>query len=184
MIRRREFCERWRLALCSGGNSSSARTNSAGINFGHRYAWALMLAAVLLTASPGAWSDSVKIIANSSLDQSELDRSMVRSMFSVRLRQWPDGSPVKAFVLPDSDPVHQQFCREQLGTFPYVLRATWDRVVFTGTGIAPEVVKSEQEMKRKVESTPGSIGYVLVPAPEEVNAMPSLSTGVVGVITQ
>ncbi len=140
--------------------------------------------AVLITASPGAWGDSVKIIANKALDQRELDRAIVRSIFSVRLRQWPDGSPVKAFVLPDSDPVHQQFCREKLGTFPYVLRAAWDRAVFTGTGIAPEVVKSEQEMRRKVESTPGAIGYVSVPAPEDVNAMPSLSTGVVGVIKQ
>jgi hypothetical protein len=69
------------------------------------------------------------------------------------------------FVLPDGDPLHVEFCREQLGTFPYVLRATWDRLVYTGTGIAPEVVANEKEMRRRVAMTRGAIGYVSTPDP-------------------
>jgi hypothetical protein len=40
------------------------------------------------------------------------------------------------------------------------MRDTWDRMVFTGTGLAPTVVASEQEMRERIRSTPGAIGYV------------------------
>ena len=90
----------------------------------------------------------------------------------MRLRAWPGGPPVRVFVLPDSDPLSDRFYREQLGMYSYVLRAAWDRMVFTGTGFAPTIVRSEEEMRERVSRTPGAIGYVskngaslLVPAP-------------------
>jgi hypothetical protein len=89
-----------------------------------------------------------------------LDRSLLRAVFTMRVRQWPDGSPIKVFVLPDSDPLSDQFYRERLGMYSYVLRRAWDRMVFTGTGLAPTVVGTEKEMIERVRSTPGAIGYV------------------------
>src|SRR5260221_11253755 len=62
--------------------------------------------------------------------------------------------------MPDGSGFSNQFCREELGTFPYVMRATWDRIVFTGTGLAPTVVSSEREMRERVRSTPGAVGYI------------------------
>ena len=64
------------------------------------------------------------------------------------------------FVLPDDDPLSDVFYRERLGMYSYVLRRAWDRMVFTGTGLAPTVVQSEQEMIERVRSTRGAIGYV------------------------
>ncbi len=78
----------------------------------------------------------------------------------MRLRSWPNGPPVRVFVLPDNDPVSDRFYREQLGMYSYVLRSAWDRMVYTGTGLAPTVVHSEEEMRARVLATPGAIGYV------------------------
>jgi hypothetical protein len=33
-------------------------------------------------------------------------------------------------------------------------------MVFTGTGLAPTLVRSEEEMRARVRATPGAIGYV------------------------
>jgi hypothetical protein len=44
--------------------------------------------------------------------------------------------------------------------FPYQLRRVWDRQLFSGTGQAPSVVTSQDEMLRRVAATPGAIGYV------------------------
>jgi hypothetical protein len=44
--------------------------------------------------------------------------------------------------------------------YSYVLRRAWDRMVFTGTGFAPTIVRSEKEMIERVRSTPGAIGFV------------------------
>lgn len=120
-----------------------------------------LVALLVLIASIGAARGAgVDIITSPEIVAAPLDRAQVRSIFSMRLRQWPDGRAVRVFVLPDQHALHVQFCREQLGTYPYVLRSTWDRLVYTGTGVAPEVVGSEKEMRQRVLHTPGAIGYV------------------------
>lgn len=123
-----------------------------------------LLAALLLVVSSAAapleGASAVDAIVNPSLTSIPLDRSLLRALFAMRVRQWPDGSPVRVFVLPDDDPLSDQFYRERLGMYSYMLRRSWDRMVFTGTGFAPTVVQSEQEMIERVLSTPGAIGYV------------------------
>jgi hypothetical protein len=123
-----------------------------------------MLAALLLSLGSSVHAEektpAVDAIVSPSLANVNLDRSLLRAVFTMRVRQWPDGSPIKVFVLPDSDPLSDQFYRERLGMYSYVLRRAWDRMVFTGTGLAPTVVGTEKEMIERVRSTPGAIGYV------------------------
>ena len=78
----------------------------------------------------------------------------------MQLKAWPDGTAIKVFVLPDDNFLHQRFAKEKLHVFPYQLRLTWDRLVFSGTGQAPNSVSSNAEMLTKIASTPGSIGYL------------------------
>ena len=78
----------------------------------------------------------------------------------MRLRVWPDDSAIKVFVLPDDHPSHVSFSKEVLNVYPYQLRAAWDRLTFSGTGQAPIEVSSENEMRAKIASTPGAIGYL------------------------
>jgi hypothetical protein len=78
----------------------------------------------------------------------------------MRLHAWPDGSAIRVFVLPDDAPLHIAFSKEKLNVFPYQLRLAWDRLVFSGTGQAPDTVNSPEEMLTKVASTPGAIGYL------------------------
>ncbi len=78
----------------------------------------------------------------------------------MRLQTWPDGTAIKVFVMPDDAPFHAVFSKEKLNVFPYQLRTAWDRLVFSGTGQAPETVTSQEEMLAKVASTPGAIGYL------------------------
>jgi hypothetical protein len=119
-----------------------------------------MVVAIAATACPAFAGQAVEVIASPEYNVAKLDRAMLRAIFLMRLRQWPDGTPVRVFVMPGTD-AHDLFAREMLGTYPYVLDRTWDRMVFTGTGLAPEVVRSEQEMREKVQSTRGAIGYQL-----------------------
>jgi ABC-type phosphate transport system substrate-binding protein len=44
--------------------------------------------------------------------------------------------------------------------FPHQLRRAWDRLVYSGTGQAPVMVESEEEMREKVAASPGAIGYL------------------------
>jgi len=121
---------------------------------------AVLLLFVSSTAIPLEGGPTVDVIVSPSLASTKLDRRLLRALFTMRVRQWPDGSPVRVFVLPDDSPLSDQFYRERLGMYSYVLRTAWDRMVFTGTGFAPTIVQTEREMIERVRSTPGAIGYV------------------------
>jgi hypothetical protein len=125
----------------------------------HRLAIALLFLASFAAAGT-VRAQSAQIILGPGLEDVMVDRELLRAIFTMRVRAWPNGPPVRVFVLPDSDPLSDRFYREQLGMYSYVLRAAWDRMVFTGTGFAPTIVRSEEEMRERVSSTPGAIGYV------------------------
>lgn len=89
-----------------------------------------------------------------------LSPATLREIFFMRLTTWPDGSPIRVFVLPDNHPLHIRFAKEVLGVYPFQLRAAWDRLIFSGTGMSPTVVETVEEMRERIQHTPGAIGYV------------------------
>lgn len=103
---------------------------------------------------------SQKLIVHPDLKQTELSEETVRALFTMRLRRWSDGTPVRVFVLPDRHPLHKAFAKKILGVFPHQLRRAWDRLVFSGTGQAPREVSDETEMLDRVSKTAGAVGYV------------------------
>ena len=103
---------------------------------------ALVLWLALPHPEPAAGEDGVAIITSPDRGQVHLDRVALRSLFTMRMRTWPDGKPVKVFVLPDESEAHLRFCKDVLGIYPYILRNGWDRGVFTGTGLSPQTVDS------------------------------------------
>lgn len=102
---------------------------------------------------------ATKVVVHNSVPLEVLTQSQLRSIFTMRQTQWPDGSPIKVYVLPEADSQHQLFSRQQLHLFPYQLNMIWDRLSFSGTGARPTVVADEYMMLEQLKITPGSIGY-------------------------
>ncbi|NOY62843.1 MAG: hypothetical protein GXP10_06805 [Gammaproteobacteria bacterium] len=102
----------------------------------------------------------VKVIASPDTPARETTVPQLRAIFAMRLHKWAGNLPVTVYVLSDYHPTHAAFSKTILNLFPYQMRRTWNRLVFSGTGQAPEEVLSEEEMVRKVASTPGAIGYI------------------------
>ncbi len=106
-----------------------------------------------------AWA--ARAIVNSELPDNEItDRTDLRAIFTLRKRQWTSGAPVKVYVLPDKHPVHYDFVKAKLRLYPYQLRQIWNRVVFSGTGVAPVQVQTEAAILEAVQNNPNAIGYV------------------------
>ncbi len=99
-------------------------------------------------------------IVNASLNRETTSLSLLRGIFSMRVRVWPDGTPVRVFVLDDDNQVHVDFCKSVLRMYPYQLRQSWDRLVYSGTGQPPLRVASLAEMRARIASTQGAIGYL------------------------
>ena len=103
---------------------------------------------------------AVEIVANPDVPMKQLTRNELQAIFTMRLRAWPNGVPVRVFVLPDNAPQHSEFAKEKLSIFPYVLRNYWDRMVFSGTGQFPAELASPAEMHERIADTPGAVGYL------------------------
>ena len=103
----------------------------------------------------------IKIVANQSVLATELSASQLRSIFSMKQSSWPDGQPIKVFVLASEHPSHQQFCKRILRMFPYQMERTWNKLTYSGLGDLPVQVQSEEEMLKKINQHQGAIGYVI-----------------------
>lgn len=120
----------------------------------------IVLLGVFCTAWLSVPARAVDVIAHPSVSSARLSLVQAKALFSMRQTRWPDGMRAWVFVLPDAHPTHSAFSKEILNIYPYQLRQTWDRQVYSGTGQAPIEVATEEEMISRVASTPGAIGYV------------------------
>jgi ABC-type phosphate transport system substrate-binding protein len=118
------------------------------------------LGSLLLLILPSLPAEGVEVIVHRAVSASQLSVANARSIFGMRQVKWPDGGLIRVFVLPDSHPVHAALCKERLNLYPYQMRQTWDRLVYSGMAQAPVEVTSDAEMIARVAATPGAIGYV------------------------
>lgn len=115
---------------------------------------------LLLAVGKAQANGHYEVVVHPDIHQETISVNVLRAIFSMRMKTWPNGHLIKVFVLPDDHPLHNDFAKEKLSVFPYQLRSTWDRLVFSGTGQAPFRVSSNEEMLKKIANTPGAIGYL------------------------
>jgi hypothetical protein len=105
-------------------------------------------------------ASATEIVVNKSVPRGEYSTEDLRAIFSMQKRFWPGQRQIKVFILPDSNKTHKEFVKNNLNMFPHQLRRVWDRMTYSGTGIAPVELSTEQEMIEKIATTPDSIGYL------------------------
>ncbi len=109
--------------------------------------------------------DIVYPVINYQNKQTSISKNGLSAIFKMRLRIWNDGTTVTVFVLKDDDPIHKRFSKLILNVFPHQLRRAWNKAVFSGSGQAPIELENKKELIRKLEETPGAIGYL---SPEDI----------------
>ena len=90
---------------------------------------------------------------------SALTQSQVRQVFNGQLRQI-QGAAVKPLDLPGGDVTRNLFYRNVTGKTAEQMKSYWARMIFTGRGMPPREVSSEQEMGLLVGSDSAFVGYL------------------------
>jgi len=125
----------------------------------------LLLVALLSTGTgatrppPAATSDSLCIIAHVPEDSLGANVALVRRIFMLRRRFWPDGTPAHPVNLPAASPVRERFSLAVLQASVRDLSSYWDDRYFHGTR-PPLSVASERAVLLFVARTKGAVGYV------------------------
>lgn len=103
---------------------------------------------------------AIEVITHPHVIDNNLTKSQLRRIYTMRQLRWSDNSAITVFVLPSQHSLHQRFAKEQLQIFPYQLNRIWHKLTYSGLGVAPTVVESEQALIAAVINTPGAIGYL------------------------
>lgn len=103
---------------------------------------------------------ATEVVVNKSVPAADYSKVDIRAIFTMQKRFWLNNKQIKVYTLSDSSPLHKDFVKNILNMFPHQIRLVWDRMTFSGTGIAPIELDSEQEMMDKIANTPDSIGYL------------------------
>ncbi|MEY8198258.1 MAG: hypothetical protein RPS47_03350 [Colwellia sp.] len=103
---------------------------------------------------------AIEIVTHRQVTEISLTKSQLRRIYTMRQLRWSDNSAINVFVLSSQHDLHQRFAKERLQIFPYQLNRIWHKLTYSGLGVAPTIVASEQELIQAVTKTPGAIGYI------------------------
>ncbi len=103
---------------------------------------------------------AIEIVTHPQVIENSLTKSQLRRIYTMRQLRWSDNSAINVFVLPSQHNLHKRFAKEQLQIFPYQLNRIWHKLTYSGLGVAPTIVGSQQELIQAVLNTPGAIGYI------------------------
>lgn len=101
---------------------------------------------------------AVDVIVHSSVSELKLTTSQLRRIYTMRQTQWSNGIRITAYVLPRQHNLHLQFTKDRLKMFPYQLDRIWNKLTYSGLGVAPITVNTPEELINAIRTTPGAIG--------------------------
>ena len=116
---------------------------------------------VMLLVSVGeidAYSQ-VAVIAHKAVQADTLTQAQLLDYFTGDIKSWVDKTPVVVLDLKGQSEIKDSFYK-RLGITSSRMKSIWLKKLLLGEGEAPEALKSEEEVVKKVASTPGAIGYV------------------------
>lgn len=77
----------------------------------------LCLILLFLVIGKAHASDHYQVIVHPDVGQESITANVLRAIFSMRMKTWPNGRLIKVYVLPDDHELHQAFSKETLNVF-------------------------------------------------------------------
>jgi len=101
----------------------------------------------------------IVVIANKSVSEKELSQEEILDIYTLNRSRWDSGQRIRVFDFKSPRKLRKSFYK-YLDLSKDELQIIWLRKQFTGKGMPPEVLGSEQDIVAKIARTPGAIGYV------------------------
>lgn len=120
----------------------------------------------LLTDTTIVRAGEILLIAHSSVSADSLDRATISDIYLGKKAKWDNGDKIRVVMLKKGS-THETFARDIVGTTPAKLKNFWKKVVFTGAGTPPKILKKEADLIEFVADTEGAIGYIDSSTPYE-----------------
>lgn len=105
--------------------------------------------------------DEVLVVANNSYLKSDthLSYSDIEDIFTLRNKKWSNGTPIRVFILPRTNPRTKEFTTKYLSMTPNRYFDILENRESLGKGNIAEIIDTDTGIVLRVLTTPGSIGY-------------------------
>ncbi len=114
---------------------------------------------ILLLAEVQTSSAQVAVIVHKAAPVDTLTQAELFDYFSCEVKTWSNKTPVVVFDLKPQSEIKEAFY-EFLGKSPSRMKSIWMKKLLMGEGDPPQALLSEEEVLKKVATTPGAIGFV------------------------
>ena len=97
----------------------------------------------------------------------EISEKSIENLFLGKSRTFSNGSSAILLTLDVKSKLMNEFCEKFLDKTNNQFRSYWARLMFSGAGVAPKTIDSEEEMLELVAANPNVIGFVDVASTED-----------------
>ena len=104
-------------------------------------------------------SGQVAVIAHKSAPMDSIEKIKLLDFYTGDIRVWDDDRPVVVFDLKPRGDVRNAFYKF-LGKSSSRMKSIWMKKMLSGESDPPESMQSEEDILKKVATTPGAIGFV------------------------
>ena len=89
-----------------------------------------------------------------------IDDDLISKLYLGKAKKFPDGSSATPLDQEEGTAIRGTFMEAKVGKSEKQMKAYWSRLVFTGGGVPPENLASDQAVIDKVASDASAIGYI------------------------
>ncbi len=111
---------------------------------------------ILLAFSGSAVAGVVAIVNKSN---TAADKATIGKLYTGEAKSWSDGTQAKLFDL-SGEAEREAFCKAYTGKSAGAIKATWAQAVFSGRGVPPKILDSDDDVKSEVAKDKNAVGYV------------------------
>jgi ABC-type phosphate transport system substrate-binding protein len=92
--------------------------------------------------------------------QTSLDRRFLSQVFLRKTVTWPHGDSIRPVDLPPDAPARRNFTEQIHSRSVAAVKSYWQQVIFSGRGLPPPELATDEAVIRFVSRNPGAVGYV------------------------
>ena len=116
---------------------------------------------VLAIAVPAVTSgQGFKVVANEANVSTTISKQELSDIFMKKTGAWSNGQPVLPVDLAANSSTRHGFSKVIFGRDANAIKTYWQRQIFSGKGVPPPEMGSDEAVLAFVRDRPGAIGYV------------------------
>ena len=120
----------------------------------------VILAVLAWTVPAVATGQGFKVVVNEANPSETISKQQLESLFMKKTGNWSDGQRALPVDQAASSSTRHGFSKVIFGRDVHAIKSYWQRQIFSGRGVPPPEMASDDKVLAFVRANPGAIGYV------------------------